>query len=103
LAQAEQAFKSAIQRVPAYYPARADLAKLYLDDGRWAEAADQWRVYVDLVPKGIEAHYYLGLAYIGLGQQVKAGVALQRFIDAAGTDHPLTPEAEALLDDLAPR
>ena len=101
LAQAEQAFRSAIRRVPDYYPARADLAKMYLDDGRWAEAADEWRVYMDIMPEGIEAHYYLGRAYIGLGQKVRAKAALQRFIDKAGPEHPLTPEAESLLDDLS--
>jgi len=101
--QAEEAFKEAIKRVPTYYSVRADLAKLYLDDGRWAEAADQWRAYLDLQPEGVEAHYYLGQAYKGLGQDDRAKAALRTFIDAAGPDHPLTPEAEALLDEWEPR
>jgi Tfp pilus assembly protein PilF len=99
-AQAEEAFKHAIRRVPAYYPARADLAGLYMETARWAKAVDQWRVYLDLVPDMMDVHYFMGKAYVGLGQLGSARTSLNLFIEQAGVEHPLYPEARALLDDL---
>ena len=101
-ALAEESFHAAIRRVPEYYPARADLAKLYIDSGRWAEAAEQWRTFLDLAPDLHEGHYFLGRAYIGLGKSVLAAKELDDFLAKVDSTHPLVPEAQALLDDLSP-
>jgi len=98
--QAEKAYLDAIHRVPEYYPARADLAKMYLDQKRWNEAAEQWRIFVDLVPNLFEGQYYLGRAYLGVGKTELARRALFSFVSKAGPDHPLMPDAQALLGDL---
>lgn len=100
-AEAEQALLAAVRRVPEYYPARADLARLYLDDGRWADSVAQWRTFIDLRPDLAEAHYHLGRAYMGLNQIGPARTELNTFIEQAGPDDPLYPDAQALLDDLA--
>ncbi len=98
--KAEQAFISAIKRVPEYYPARADLARLYLDSDRWREAVEQWKVFVDLVPNIADGHYFLARAYVGVGKPDKAKIELATFIRTAPADHPLLPDAEALMADL---
>ncbi len=98
--KAEQAFISAVKRVPEYYPARADLARLYLDEGRWREAVEQWRVFLDLVPNIIDGHYFLARAYVGMGNTKQAKIELAKFIRKAPGDHPLLPDAESLMTDL---
>ncbi|MFQ5508445.1 MAG: tetratricopeptide repeat protein [Leptospirillia bacterium] len=99
-ALAETYFQAALRRVPEYYPARADLAKMYLDGEEWDRAVDEWRRFVDLVPQVKEGNYFLGRAYLGRGNRAFAREALNRFVTEVDPENPLVPEARALLDEL---
>jgi type IV pilus assembly protein PilF len=99
-AEAEEALMAAIRRVPEYYPARADLAKIYMDTKRWGKAVDTWRALLDLMPNVQDAHYYLALSYVGQGDADNAKQELTLFLSAVGEEHPLAPEARALLKKL---
>jgi Tfp pilus assembly protein PilF len=99
-AEAEAALGTAVKRVPEYYPARADLAKLYMDQGRWDEAIKEWTTLLDLTPEVADAHFYLGRSYLGKGDSDDARQQLAAFILQAEKGHPLLPEAKDLLKKL---
>lgn len=99
-AEAEEALNAAIRRVPEYYPARADLAKLYMDEKRWSQAVDTWRALLDLVPDVEDAHYYLAQSYMGLGDTDDARRELTTFLGAVEEEHPLAADARKLLKKL---
>ena len=50
----------------------------YLDNGKWAQAGEQFRHAVDLVPDNPRAHNNLGLVYRGLGKLDDAAAAFQK-------------------------
>ena len=100
VAGAEASYRAAIRRVPEYYPARADLAKLYQDQRKWQQAADEWRIFVDIKPGIHDARYYLAQCYVELNQIVQAKIELKTFIDKVPEDHPLLPDARALFDSM---
>jgi len=99
-AQAEEALKTAVKRVPEYFPARADLAKLYMDQQRWDEAIKQWTTLLDLAPEVVDAHFYLGRSYIGKGNVDDARQQIGAFVLQAEKGHPLMVEAKDLLKKL---
>lgn len=96
-AKAEEALKTAVKRVPEYFPARADLAKLYMDQGRWDEAIKEWSTLLDLAPEVADAHFYLGRAYMGKGDGENARQHLAAFVLQAEKGNPLLPEAKDML------
>lgn len=98
--EAETALKAALLRVPEYFPARADLAKLYMDRKRWAEAVETWRALLDLSPAVADAHYYLALSYLGQADADNARRELTAFLAAVDDEHPLAAEARSLLGRL---
>lgn len=100
VAGAEASYRAAIRRVPEYFPARADLAKLYQDQRKWAQAADEWRMFVDIKPGIHDARYYLAQCYAELNLIVQAKLELKTFMDNVPEDHPLLPDARALFDRL---
>jgi Tfp pilus assembly protein PilF len=99
-AQAEEALKTAVKRVPDYFPARADLGKLYMDEGRWDDAIKEWTTLLDLTPEVADAHYYLGRSYMEKGDSDKAREQLGAFVLQAEKGHPLLQEAKDLLQKL---
>jgi Tfp pilus assembly protein PilF len=98
--EAETALKAAVRRVPEYYPARADLAKLYMDQDRWSAAVEEWQTLLDLVPAVQDARYYLAESYVGAGDAPKAREQLKLFLAGAERGNPLLPDAEDLLRKL---
>jgi type IV pilus assembly protein PilF len=99
-AEAEAALGQAIRRVPEYYPARADLAKLYMDEKRWSQAVETWRALLDLIPDLEDAHYYLAESYVGQGDSENAKRELTTFLGAVSAEHPLAGAARDLLKKL---
>jgi type IV pilus biogenesis/stability protein PilW len=99
-ALAEEALKTAVKRVPEYFPARADLAKLYMDQSRWDEAIQEWKTLLDLAPEVADAHFYLGQSYLGKGDAVNAKQEIAAFVLQADKGHPLLPKAKELLQKL---
>jgi Tfp pilus assembly protein PilF len=99
-ALAEEALKTAVKRVPEYFPARADLAKLYMDQSRWDEATQEWKKLLDLAPEVADAHFYLGQSYLGKGDAVNAKQEIAAFVLQADKGHPLLPKAKELLQKL---
>jgi len=98
--EAEGAFKTAVKRVPEYFPARADLAKLYMDEGRWDEAIKEWTTLLDLEPAVADAHFYLGQSYLGKGDVTDAKQEVAAFVLQAEKGHPLLAQARVLLQKL---
>jgi len=99
-ALAEEALRTAVKRVPEYFPARADLAKLYMDQSRWDEAIKEWKTLLDFAPEVADAHFYLGQAYLGNGDAVDAKQEIAAFVLQAEKGHPLLPQAKDLLKKL---
>lgn len=101
--EAEAALKAAVRRVPEYYPARADLAKIYMDTDRWDPAIQEWRTLLDLMPGVQDAHYYLAQSYMGAGDAKGAQAELKAFLAGVEKNHPMVPDAKALLKKLGGR
>ena len=57
----------------------------YLDNGKWAQAGEQFRHAVDLVPDNPRAYNNLGLVYRGLGKLDDAAAAFKKAIDLEPT------------------
>ena len=57
----------------------------YLDSSKWAQAGEQFRRAVELVPDNPRAHNNLGLVYRGLGRLDESAAAFQKAIDLEPT------------------
>ena len=57
------------------------MARTYLDNGKWAEASEQFRHAVDLVPDNPRAYNNLGLVYRGLDRLDDSVAAFKKAID----------------------
>ncbi|MEO8520856.1 MAG: tetratricopeptide repeat protein, partial [Acidobacteriota bacterium] len=57
----------------------------YLDGGKWAQAGEQFRHAVELVPDNPRAYNNLGLVYRGLGKLDDSAAAFQKAIDLEPT------------------
>jgi Tfp pilus assembly protein PilF len=97
---AEADLKTALKRVPEYYPARADLGKLYMDQGRWDEAVKEWSTLLDLNPEINDAHFYLAQTYLGGGDAEQARREAATFVLQADKGNQLLIEAQAMLQKL---
>ena len=78
---AEVTLQDAVTLAPNDWLLNMQLGAHYLDVNKWAQAGDQFRRAIDLVPDNPRAHNNMGLVYRGLGQLDDAAAAFQQAID----------------------
>ncbi len=95
-------FQRMIDQNPANGLARFSLAKALYDLERFREAADHFRVAVEVKPEFMLGHILLGKCALALGDIPAAKVALERGLSLAISQHHDGPQAELenLLADL---
>jgi Flp pilus assembly protein TadD len=81
----EATLQKAVSLAPDDWLLNMQLGAHYLDRGKWAQAAGQFRHAVDLVPDNPRAHNNLGLVYRGQGKLDEAAAAFQKAIDLEQT------------------
>jgi tetratricopeptide (TPR) repeat protein len=79
--EAERAYAMGLERVPRFVEGFRARSRLYLRQGRHADAIADARAAVDLVPEGIEVVRELGAAYVAAGA-LPAALAVTRRIEA---------------------
>jgi tetratricopeptide (TPR) repeat protein len=77
LRQIESILQSAIALDPSYADAHVELADLYSDQGRYAEAVPEYQQAITFRPSLADAHYRLGQAYIRVGRKDEAQKELE--------------------------
>lgn len=77
-AQAETAYREALQRNPASAPAALGLGKSLLALQKPNEAIPHLEKASQSLPDEVQAHYYLGLAYKGTGRTADAKAAFEK-------------------------
>lgn len=78
-ARAESHLKSAVSLDPRFAPARVSLAKLYLRDGRAAEALNELEAALAADPDLADTHYQMGRALQRLKRAEESQVAFANF------------------------
>jgi Flp pilus assembly protein TadD len=79
-AQAEEAFRNALQLSPGYADAVGALADLLLAQGRFSEAIASYRAYLAILPDTANAHHSLGLALAASDQEARALPEFERAV-----------------------
>lgn len=79
--EAEVTFKRAIALRPQYWAGYARLARFYVEQSRYQEAAEQFELAAQHAPQNTFVFMGLGGAYIYLGDYERAERALRRSID----------------------
>ncbi|MFW6079371.1 MAG: tetratricopeptide repeat protein [Gemmatimonadota bacterium] len=87
-----------LERNPDHVDAHALLARLYLEAGERARAADEWGIVLRLEPESFEANRGLGFYRLERGELDAARRHLQRAIETQ-PDDPTVREALAVLDE----
>ena len=78
---ATEAYKAAIARQPQLFVAEFSLGRLLLDGSQAAEAAAHLRRATELQPDQAQAHLYLALALVSIGQMATAASTAERAKD----------------------
>jgi tetratricopeptide (TPR) repeat protein len=103
-AEAERCYREALRRSPGHAPARVNLGALYLEQGRFAEAAESFEAAVGSLPSNrgpVLAN--LALARLGAGDEAGAAAALRQALAAAPNDPWVREVARRLREtDLPP-
>ena len=81
----EATLQKAVSLAPDDWLLNMQLGAHYLDNGKWAQAGEQFRHAVDLVPDNPRAYNNLGLVYRGLGKLDDSAAAFQKAIDLEPT------------------
>jgi tetratricopeptide (TPR) repeat protein len=79
-ADAEQAFRTALELAPAFADAQGKLADVLLAQGRSADAIAAYRSYLASTPDSASAHHGLGLALATIGQEQVAAREFERAV-----------------------
>jgi eukaryotic-like serine/threonine-protein kinase len=82
---AEATLKQGVTLAPDDWLLNMQLGAHYLDGSHWAEAGEQFRRAVELVPDNPRAYNNLGLVYRGLGKLDDSAAAFQKAIDLEPT------------------
>ena len=87
-ADAERAFREALQHVPGYADAAGKLADLLFAQARYVEAVAAYREYLVMMPGAAGAHHSLGLALASTRQEAQAVPAFEQAV----TINPAEPQ-----------
>jgi predicted Zn-dependent protease len=82
----ESHLKRALVLDPKFQQAHLALAKLYLRNGRFAEAATELEGVIKTDPKLAEAYYQLGRAYMRLKKKDEAQATMAKFESLSKTE-----------------
>jgi tetratricopeptide (TPR) repeat protein len=77
----EATLHKAVSLAPDDWMLNMQLGTYYLDNGKWAQAGEQFRHAVDLVPDNPRAYNNLGLVYRGLGKLDDSVAAFKKALD----------------------
>ncbi len=80
-AEYEKALKNASKLEPKNIDIYNSLAAIYLQQGRFKEALDTYRLILDLSPDDAQAHFYLGTIYNELKNDKSAETELKRALE----------------------
>jgi eukaryotic-like serine/threonine-protein kinase len=81
----EATLQKAVSLAPGDWLLNMQLGAHYLDRGSWAQAAEQFRHTIELVPDNPRAYNNLGLVYRGQGKLDEAAAAFQKALDLERT------------------
>jgi eukaryotic-like serine/threonine-protein kinase len=81
----EATLQKAVRLAPDDWLLNMQLGAHYLDGAKWAQAGEQFRHAVELVPDNPRAYNNLGLVYRGLGKLDDSAAAFQKAIDLEPT------------------
>jgi Tfp pilus assembly protein PilF len=81
----EPTLKKAVSLAPDDWLLNMQLGAHYLDNGKWAQAGEQFRHAVELVPDNPRAYNNLGLVYRGLGRLDDSVAAFRKAIELEPT------------------
>ena len=81
----EATLQKAVSLAPDDWGLMQQLGEHYLDNGKWAEAGEQYRHAADLTPDNPRAHNNLGLVFRGLDRLDESAAAFQKAIDLEPT------------------
>jgi eukaryotic-like serine/threonine-protein kinase len=82
---AEATLQNGLSLAPSDWMLTMQLGAHYLDRSQWAQAGEQFRHAIELVPDNPRAHNNMGLVDRGLGQLDAAAAAFQKAIDLEPT------------------
>jgi tetratricopeptide (TPR) repeat protein len=97
--EARDLFQKAIATDPTSPNGYNQLGLLYLEKGKWIEAADNFKLAIKYSPRWSNYHYNLGRALSGAGNVEEARAAFKKAIDI----YQSHPGSRAALDELEPR
>ena len=81
----EPTLQKAVSLAPEDWSLATQLGTYYLDNGKWAQAGEQYSRAVEQAPDNPRAHNNLGLVYRGLDKPDDAAAAFQKAIDLEPT------------------
>jgi tetratricopeptide (TPR) repeat protein len=105
MAEAEAEYKAAISLSPAYAPGAANLADLYRQLGRDADAEDVLRKALEASPQDAGLHHVLGLTLVRLKRPTKqsASCAKPRSWTRTAHDTPMSMQLGSIQPDVGAR